>query len=71
MVIHSRLEEACLQYDLFQDAEGTFVFQEIWASQSGLNFHQTQPYLERFKSKSPLLIREPLIIYTCEKIDVQ
>ena len=46
MVIDSRKEEACLQYDLLQSSEdkNTFIFNEIWASQAGLDAHNEQPY---------------------------
>ena len=48
MVIHTRKESACLQYDLHQSInnENVFVFYEIWENQAGLDQHNTQPYIK-------------------------
>lgn len=50
MVINSRKETACLQYDLHQDNDdkNTFVFYEIWNSEAELAHHNEQPYLKAF-----------------------
>ena len=70
MVIDSRKEEACLQYDLLQSSEdkNTFIFNEIWASQAGLDAHNEQPYLKAFQTESKEIIDE-VIIYKSTKID--
>lgn len=66
MVQHSRNEEACLQYDLFQSTEdeNTYVFNEIWASQSGLDWHNEQQYILDFIKSSDELINNIQIIKT-------
>ncbi|WP_316736647.1 putative quinol monooxygenase [Pedobacter aquatilis] len=66
MVQHSRKEEACLQYDLFQSTEdeNSFVFNEIWASQSGLDWHNEQPYIIDFVKSSEELLADIQILKT-------
>lgn len=70
MVINSRKEEACLQYDLLQSSEdeNIFIFNEIWANQTGLDRHNDQPYLKAFQTESKEIIDE-VIIYKNQKID--
>lgn len=69
MVINSRQEEACLQYDLHQSSEeeNIFIFNEIWANQVGLDLHNNQPYLKAFQVESKAIIDE-VIIYKSNKI---
>ena len=52
LVEKSRLEDACLQYDLHQGMDDplTFLFYEIWESQAGLDLHNAQGYMEEFAS---------------------
>jgi quinol monooxygenase YgiN len=65
MVIETRREEACELYQLHQsnDDENTFVFYEIWENQSGLDFHNQQPYLQEFVSLTDEKLQEKPIIY--------
>ena len=69
MVIDSRKEQACLQYDLHQSLEdkNIFIFNEIWANQEGLDLHNNQPYLKAFQTESKAIIDE-VIIYKSNKI---
>lgn len=50
MVIQTRKETACLQYDLHQgiDDKNVFVFYEIWENQEGLDKHNNQSYIKEF-----------------------
>ena len=50
MVVETRKESACIQYDLHQglDDANTFVFYEIWEDQKGLDLHNKQPYIQDF-----------------------
>ena len=50
MVIQTRKETTCLQYDLHQgiDDKNIFVFYEIWENQQGLDIHNDQPYIKEF-----------------------
>ena len=68
MVVNSRKEKACLQYDLHDSVdENTFVFHEEWLDQSGLDAHNLQSYIVDFSAKVPLLT-ESLKIYQTEKL---
>lgn len=44
---HTRAEEGCLRYDLFQSvaAPGTFVTVEEWTDQGALDQHLTSPHI--------------------------
>lgn len=70
MVVNTRKEKACLQYDLHQktDDENTFVFYEIWESKEDLDLHNTQPYIQEFIA----LVTEKLAgqpeVYLTEKL---
>ncbi len=70
MVVHTRKESACLQYDLHQsiENENIFVFYEIWKNQFGLDNHNAQPYIEEFRQ----LVTEKLAgfpeIYLTQKV---
>lgn len=70
MVVESRKEKACIQYDLHQGIkdETLFVFQEIWESEAALQEHNQQPYIQAFeKLIDEKLQGKPLIHFT-EKI---
>ena len=70
MVVLSRKEKACLQYDLFQtsDDENTFIFQEIWENQAGLDLHDQQPYIKEFREKHLSLTDGNALFYNNNKI---
>ncbi len=44
---HTRAEEGCLRYDLFESAAtpGTFVTVEEWTDQSALDAHLASPHI--------------------------
>lgn len=65
MVIRTKQESACLQYDLHQslDDPQTFVFYEIWESQEGLDLHNKQPYIIDFGKNVPALLESPPVLY--------
>ncbi|MEH3113232.1 putative quinol monooxygenase [Pedobacter terrae] len=68
MVANSRTEEACVQYDLHESAsDHTFIFQEEWKDQAGLDLHNKQPYLLNFVAHAGRLTDE-IVIYKTEKI---
>ena len=52
LVVASKQEPACIQYDLHQGTENPaiFIFHEIWESQEGLDLHNNQPYIQQFPS---------------------
>ncbi|MFD2582715.1 putative quinol monooxygenase [Pedobacter vanadiisoli] len=68
MVANSRKEEACIQYDLHESAgDHTFIFQEEWKDQVGLDLHNKQPYILAFVAQADKLT-EDIIIYKTEKL---
>jgi len=68
MVANSRKEEACIQYDLHEAAHDlTFIFQEEWKDQSGLDEHNQQPYILAFVAQAGSLTAE-IVIYKTEKL---
>ncbi|TCD27839.1 antibiotic biosynthesis monooxygenase [Pedobacter psychrodurus] len=68
MVVNSRKEEACIQYDLHEAAEdNTFIFQEEWKDQAGLDLHNQQPYILAFVVQADTLA-DDVVIYKTEKL---
>ena len=43
LVTPTRAETGCLAYDLYEDADGSFVLFENWRSEAELHNHQQQP----------------------------
>ena len=70
MVVNTRKENACLQYDLHQktDDENTFVFYEIWESMEGLDLHNTQPYIQEFIALATQKLAGQPEVYLTKKI---
>ena len=68
MVVNSRKEEACIQYDLHEVAGGnTFIFQEEWKDQDGLDLHDRQPYILAFVTQADTLT-DHIVIHKTEKL---
>ncbi|QNN41988.1 putative quinol monooxygenase [Pedobacter roseus] len=68
MVTNSRKEEACIQYDLHEAADDlTFIFQEEWKDQAGLDEHNQQPYILAFVAQIDSLT-DGIVIYKTEKL---
>lgn len=70
LVVQSRKEAACIQYDLHQSTQdnSTFIFHEIWESQEGLNNHNNQPYLKSLIDLANEKLQEQPTIYLTQKI---
>lgn len=70
MVVNSKKEEACLQYDLHQNNEepNIFVFHEIWKDEKSLEEHNSKPYIQDFVKAATTLLEENVIIYKTQKI---
>lgn len=70
MVVHSRKETACIQYDLHQslDDENIFTFYEIWENQENLNEHNQQPYIKAFGNLVSEKLQEKPLVYLTQKI---
>ncbi|MFW0714686.1 putative quinol monooxygenase [Pedobacter sp. N23S346] len=68
MVLQSRKEDACIQYDLHESEEkDLFIFQEEWKDQAGLDLHNKREYLLDFIGKSSLLT-DGIVIHKTSKI---
>ncbi|MDR6561619.1 MULTISPECIES: putative quinol monooxygenase [unclassified Arcicella] len=70
LVVESRKEPACIQYDLHQSiaASNIFTFHEIWESMSGLDNHNQQPYIASFVAQFDELLEQPVTVYQALKI---
>ncbi|MBW8687892.1 putative quinol monooxygenase [Chitinophaga rhizophila] len=64
MVVHTKKESACLQYDLHRSTENdnVFFFYEIWENQEGLDMHNLQPYIREFVKVAEDQLEEPPLI---------
>lgn len=67
LVGHSSKEEACLQYELYQE-ENTFIFHERWKDEAGLDLHNQQPHLKAFISKTADIIDGTPVIYQTQRL---
>lgn len=70
LVVESRKENACLQYDLHQDKgnQNVFIFHEIWENQEGWDFHNSQTHIARFIAESAAIIDGTVTIYNTDKV---
>nr|WP_276902832.1 putative quinol monooxygenase [Pedobacter kyonggii] len=68
MVVNSRKEKACIQYDLHESAvDDTFIFQEEWKDQAGLDLHNQRSYILAFVAQADVLT-DGIVIYKTEKL---
>jgi len=70
MVLQTRKETACIQYDLHRSIrdENLFVFYEIWESQQALDSHNEQPYIREFGQLADEKLQEKPEIYLTRKM---
>jgi len=70
LVIKSKSEPACLQYDLHQSQEnpGMFIFHEEWKSQGDLDLHNQTPHIKKFAEESAGILDGNPIIYITERV---
>jgi len=62
LVTETRKEAACVRYDLHH-SENVFIIWEEWQDQPGLDFHNNQPYLQDFITKSESLVSSPIQVF--------
>jgi quinol monooxygenase YgiN len=62
LVAETRKEAACVRYDL-HTTENVFIIWEEWKDQPGLDFHNSQPYLQDFIKQSEDLVASPIQVY--------
>lgn len=70
LVVNSRKEKACIQYDLHQniDDPNIFIFHEIWKDREGLNLHNEQLYIKQFVQTSELYLEEKPMLYFTSRL---
>ena len=70
LVVESRKEKACIQYDLHQsnDDPALFIFHEEWASKEDLELHNQTAHINKFIKDSVDIIDGAVIIHKTEKL---
>jgi quinol monooxygenase YgiN len=70
LLVNSKKETACLQYDLHQniDDPNIFIFHEIWKNKEGLDLHKKQTYFLKFNEVSKLYLEEKMKVYTTSRL---
>jgi quinol monooxygenase YgiN len=70
LIVPTRAEEGCVQYDLHEstDTPGQFVFYENWTSREHLDRHLASPHLEAMKARFDELLAGPPRILTYTRI---
>ncbi|WP_379969886.1 putative quinol monooxygenase [Epilithonimonas sp. UC225_85] len=70
LVIESRKETGCVQYDLFEDNrnKGVFFIHENWESSEDLHNHQVSEHMMKFREGISSLLENPNIVYVGNKL---
>jgi quinol monooxygenase YgiN len=70
LVVESRKEEACIQYDLHQstDDSALFIFHEEWASKEALELHNQTAHINKFIKDSVDIIDGTVVIHETDKL---
>ncbi|WP_074493075.1 putative quinol monooxygenase [Mucilaginibacter polytrichastri] len=70
LVAASLKEEACLQYELYQDIENEnqFIFHETWQDAAGLELHTQQPHYQQFGQQVGPLLEEAPVLHKTQRI---
>ncbi|MBE8726619.1 putative quinol monooxygenase [Flavobacterium hungaricum] len=67
LVTETRKEDACIRYDL-HTTDTVFIIWEEWKDQVGLDFHNSQSYLQEFIQKTETLVASPIQVYKTAQI---
>jgi quinol monooxygenase YgiN len=69
LVEPSRAEKGCIEYKLHQSLEedGTFLFYEIWASESEINEHVNTEHYKEYKKNIETII-DSMDVYRLENL---
>lgn len=61
LVVETRREEGCINYDLHQSADdpAQFLFYENWASPAHLERHAQAPHIQAFRAQAGELLAAP------------
>ncbi|TDX86689.1 putative quinol monooxygenase [Epilithonimonas xixisoli] len=70
LVIETRKEKGCIQYDLFEDNrnKGVFFIHEIWESNDDLQSHQVADHMMKFREGIRPFQEKPNIAYIGNKL---
>ncbi|GGG50650.1 putative quinol monooxygenase [Epilithonimonas arachidiradicis] len=65
LVIETRKETGCIQYELFEDNrnKGVFFIHETWESNEYLQQHQVSDHMMKFRENIASLLEKPNIVY--------
>jgi len=67
LVVQTKKEIGCLQYDLYQNSDNVneFIFHEIWENKAAFDFHNSSEYIKDFFKNSPIILNKaPRVIFT-------
>jgi quinol monooxygenase YgiN len=70
LVIETRREKGCIQYDLFEDhrTKGVFFIHENWETSEDLHSHQVSDHMMKFREAISSLLENPNIVYVGNKL---
>lgn len=70
MVVESRKDTGCIQYNLHQGIgdQNLFVFQEIWESKAALDAHNQQPHIRKFLELAETKLQAAPAVYLLNPI---
>lgn len=70
LVAASVQEEACLQYELYQDNddENLFIFHETWKDADSLKLHTEQPHYQKFGKEVGPLLDGPVVLHKTQRL---
>lgn len=70
LVIETRKEKGCIQYELFEDNrnKGVFFIHENWESNDHLHNHQVSEHMMKFRDGISSLLERPNIVYVGNKL---
>jgi quinol monooxygenase YgiN len=65
LVAPTRAEAGCVNYDVYEEADGGLILVETWRSQAGLEAHQQQPAVRAFFDvKLPDLLEDEMDVHS-------
>lgn len=70
LVIETRKEKGCLQYDLFEDIrnKGVFFIHEQWETNENLQSHQVSEHMIYFRENIAEYMEKPNMVYLGNKL---
>jgi len=70
LVIETRREKGCIQYDLYEDHrnKGVFFIHEAWETSEDLHNHQVSDHMVKFREAIAGQLDKPNIVYIGNKL---